>query len=168
MTRYLPLFLLLPAFGALAAEIDLSPIISQGKYELSSKRSFKIFGISSKNEGTSDTCIDGNPRTVILNWLASKHCTVHQEEMKDGLYHLRGQCKLKVWPSPIPAQVTIAPKTKTTFTIDIHAEVKGLASADEHTVARLAGACEAPGTKAQSTTQSSQDQGGQDQGTSGK
>jgi len=166
VTRLLFIVLALPACFAQAAEVDLSKAIAQGKWSLAYQRNGELKPLKYKRteEGVSYTCIEGDPRTKILDWLAGKGCTVHDETMEKGVYRMRGECTLKWWRGQsIPAMVTLRPQSKDAFTLDINAQENPLLGYDEHTQANLIGPCDPA-----STTQGSQNQGNQAQGTSGK
>lgn len=166
---FLLLALALPALAAQATEIDLSPLIAEGKWALAYKRvgELKPFHYTHNEEGVSYTCIEGNPRTKIFNWIKSKGCTIDDEAMDNGAYRMKGSCELKWWKGhPIPVTVTLRPETQTAFTLEILATGDSLLGFSEHTKATHLGPCDPPpGTsKTASTAQRGQDQDGEAKG----
>jgi hypothetical protein len=165
VNRCLFLLFFFPALMAQAADIDLASRIGPGKWALAYQRTaeLKPLHLKHNDNGTSYTCIDGDPRTKILDWLKNKGCTVHKEAFEDNVYRMSGECTLKWWKGePIPVSVELRPENRRLFTLDIHTEGNSILGFVEHTKATLQGPCD-PVAPA-SAPQSKQNQDGQPQG----
>ncbi len=144
MTPYPLLLTALLTLPALAADIDLASRIGPGKWALNYQRvaELKPLHLKHREDGTSYTCIDGDPRIKILDWLKSKGCTVHKESFEDNVYRMSGECQLKWWKgAPIPVSVELRPETRNNFSLDIRTEGNSILSFTEHTKAILQGPC---------------------------
>jgi hypothetical protein len=69
VNRHLFLLFLLPTLAAHAGDIDLSSRIAPGKWALAYHRTgeLKPLHLKHSEDGTSYTCIDGDPRTKIID-----------------------------------------------------------------------------------------------------
>lgn len=148
LAKLLPLLLVLLASQAKAApEIDLSSRIAAGKWTLAYSRvgEFKPLHYRKKETGTSDTCIEGNAHTAIVDWIRGKGCTVERESLASGVYRLDGQCRLSWWKSrPIAVSVELRPESPHRFRLDIKTRGDALLDFSEQTTATHAGACDKP------------------------
>lgn len=145
MNRYLLLLTLLPALTALASDINLAAKVAPGKWALAYQRTgeFKPLHVKRHEEGTSYTCIGGDPRAKIVAWIQSKGCVVQSERMDEKVYRMAGECRLKWWPGePIPVSVELRPETGKAFTLDIRTNGNSLLGFTEHTQAALQGPCD--------------------------
>ena len=114
--------LALCALPLAAQETDPIAKIAPGKWALAYQRSgeFKPLHIKRSEIGTSYTCIDGDARTKIVDWIKSKGCTIDKEAATDAAYRLEGQCRLKWWKShAIPVSIELRHGTRTQFTLII-------------------------------------------------
>ena len=139
---FLPFFLTLPAH---AEDIDLASRVGQGKWALAYHRvgELKPLHLKHREDGTSYTCIKGDPRTKIVTWIKSKGCTIHSESMEDEVYRMSGECVLKWWPGAhIPVSVELKPENMHTFTLDIQTAGNSILGFTEHTKATLQGPCD--------------------------
>lgn len=145
VSRLLFLTALAFALSANAADIDLASKIAPGKWALTYQRTgeLKPLHFKHKEEGTSYTCIDRDPRAKIVDWIQSKGCTIHEESLDGEVYRMRGECRLKWWKgTPIPVRVELRPLNRKEFILDIHTEGNTLLGFDEHTQASLQGPCD--------------------------
>jgi hypothetical protein len=143
--RYLYLLPLALALPSHAGDIDLASRIAPGKWALAYQRvgELKPLHFKHREEGTSYTCIEGDPRTKIVNWIKSKGCTVHNESLDGDVYRMSGECRLKWWHgAPIPVSVELRPENRQAFTLDIQTSGNSILGFTEHTKATLQGACD--------------------------
>lgn len=146
-TRLLATLLLAVAPVAVAQEIDLSGRIASGKWLLTYQREGEIKPLRLKQHenGSSHTCIAGDARTKIIDWVSGKGCTIERESLVNGVYHLDGQCRLKWWKrQPIPVSVDLKPESATRFSLDIRTRDNNLLGFTERTQAVLQGPCDPP------------------------
>ncbi|MDD3530861.1 MAG: hypothetical protein PHS77_13400 [Gallionellaceae bacterium] len=149
-TRLLALALLLCPLPLAAQEIDLGASIPPGKWAMAYQRTgeFKPLRLKHKENGTSYTCIAGDPRSKIVSWIAGKGCSIERETLADGIYRLEGECRLKWWKSQaVPVRVELRPESATRFSLDIQTLDNNLLGYSEHTEATLQGPCDAPAAK---------------------
>lgn len=145
--RFLATLLFVSALPLHAQEIDLSSKIASGKWALTYQRTgeFRPLHIKQKENGTSYTCIAGNARQMIVDWVAGKGCTIDREAMVNGVYRLEGQCRLKWWKNhPIPVKVELRPESATRFSLDIKTSKDSVLGFTERTSAILQGPCDPP------------------------
>lgn len=158
MPRLLALpLLLLCTLPATAQEINLGTKIASGKWAMTYQRigEFKPLHYKQRENGTSYTCIAGDARDKIVDWIASKGCTIDKETLVGGIYRLEGQCRLKWWKSrAIPVSVELRPESATRFSLNIKTRNNSLLEFTERTTATLQGPCDPP-----SAAQPEQDQG---------
>jgi hypothetical protein len=128
-----------------AQESRLAVLIPQGKWALAYQRigELRPLHLRHTEEGTSYTCIDQDPRVKILNWIQSKGCTVHEENMDGDIFRMRGECVLRFWKSSsVPVRVSLTPVNKNTFLIDIQTEGNSILGYTEHTKGSYVGDCD--------------------------
>lgn len=169
MRNRLLLLLALPACVAHAANIDLSSRIGQGKWSLAYQRTGELIPLHFKHKeaGVSYTCIEGDPRVKIVDWIQSKGCTLHNEKMDGDVYRMTGECTLKWWRgTPIPVTVALHPETRSSFTIDIQTLGNSVLGYTEHTQGSLTGPCDPKPAMSHvdSALQGKQDKSGQPDG----
>lgn len=130
-----------------AQDIDLTAMVASGKWALTYQRvgELKPLHFKRTENGTSYTCIAGDPRDKIVDWIAGKGCTIEKETMVNGIYRLDGQCRLKWWKSrPIPVSVELKPQSRSRFSLNIQTRDNGLLGFTERTSATLMGPCDPP------------------------
>ncbi|TCJ19533.1 DUF3617 family protein [Parasulfuritortus cantonensis] len=130
-----------------AQDIDLSKQIQSGQWLMTYQRSGEIKPLHLKRQenGSSHTCIAGDARDKIVDWIAGKGCTIDKESQVNGTYHLEGSCRLKWWKSqPIPVSVDLKPESPTRFNLTIQTRDNNLMGYTEQTRAVRIGPCEAP------------------------
>lgn len=145
MNRILLPLILAFALPASATAADLSSRIAPGKWALAYQRIGELKPLHFKHEetGTSYTCIEGDPRAKIVNWIKSKGCTIDKEAMVGDVYRMSGECRLKWWKAaPIPVSVELKPENRKAFTLDIRTEGNSILNFTEHTRATHQGACD--------------------------
>lgn len=146
MHRFLPILTcLLLTLPCHAQPIDLATLIPPGKWALAYNRigEFKPLKFKHRENGTSYTCIEGDPRVKIVNWLNSKGCRIDKESSDQYVYRLEGECRLKWWKShPIPVSVELRPETTNRFHLHIITLDDPLISFTEQTAASLQGPCD--------------------------
>lgn len=133
------------AAGAKAAS-DLSDRIAPGKWALAYDRQgeFKPLMLKKQESGTSSTCIAGNPRQHVLDWLQGKGCRVGDERLLSDRYQLEGECLLKWLPgNPVPMTVEVVFDQTEAFSLLIRSRENTLVAYQETTRATLVGACAA-------------------------
>lgn len=126
--------------GALAEHIP------QGLWALDAQRTglFKPINWKYREKDTSRTCIRGDPRQHLLNWIARKGCSVYSEQQLPDGYALHGACELKWMPGrPIPVMVRLTWRGIGRFDMDIRSKENSLLTYTEHTRATHLGPCEA-------------------------
>lgn len=133
--------------SSMAASINnLSNKIAAGKWELTYRRTgeFKPLFYKHKESGSSSTCIEGDPRQHILDWVSRKGCRVDREQLLADRYRLSGECRLK-WMKghPVPVDVDLIFGDRNAFVLDIRTRDDPLLSFQEHTRARYGGNCAA-------------------------
>jgi hypothetical protein len=135
-----------PSSSTAAGANNLAHKIAAGKWELTYRRTgeFKPLFYKHKESGSSSTCIDGDPRQHILDWVSSKGCRVDREQLLADRYRLSGECRLK-WMQghPVPVDVDLIFGDRNAFVLDIRTRDAPLLSFREHTRARYAGGCPA-------------------------
>ncbi|MFZ5483939.1 MAG: hypothetical protein ACOZB0_06890 [Pseudomonadota bacterium] len=135
----------LSPLAGLAQDIDLSDRIASGKWTLNYERTaeFKPLKLKNRESGASQTCIAGNARDKIVDWISSKGCRIDKEAWSGGVYRLEGECRLKWWKQhPIPVRVELRPETPTRFKIDIATRDDSVLGYQEHTLAVHQGPCD--------------------------
>jgi hypothetical protein len=145
VNRILLLLILAIALPASAAEGGLSARLAPGKWALAYQRIGELKPLHFKHEetGTSYTCIEGDPRAKIVDWIKSKGCTIDKETMDGEVYRMSGECRLKWWKSaPIPVSVELRPENRKAFTLEIRTEGNSILNFTEHTRATHQGACD--------------------------
>lgn len=146
--------LLLSPLPLAAQEVDLGASIPSGKWALAYQRAgeFKPLRLKHKESGTSYTCIAGDARDKIVDWIAGKGCSIDRETLVDGVYRLEGECRLKWWKSQaVPVSVELRPQSPTRFSLDIQTLDNNLLGYREHTEATLQGPCDAPAARPAAT-----------------
>lgn len=144
---YASLALILFALPLSAQEIDLGPRIASGRWALAYQRTgeFKPLNLKHKESGTSYTCIAGNARDKIADWVVEKGCSIDKEAMVNGTYRLEGHCRLKWWRShAVPVSVELRPESAARFSLSIRTRNDELLGFSEQTTATLQGPCEPP------------------------
>lgn len=145
--RPLALLLLVSALAAQAEEVDLSDKVASGKWLLTYQRTgeLKPLHLRRSENGTSYTCIAGDARAKIIDWVSGKGCTVENETFADGIYRLEGECRLKFWKSQaVPVSVELKPESADRFSLRIRARDNALLGYTEDTDGRLQGPCDPP------------------------
>ncbi|MFA5082383.1 MAG: hypothetical protein WC474_07565 [Hydrogenophilaceae bacterium] len=145
--KLLATLLLLIPLPLHAQDIDLGALVASGKWAMAYQRvgELKPLHYKKTETGTSYTCIAGNARDKIVDWIASKGCTIEKEAMVKGVYRLDGQCRLKWWKSrPIPVSVELKPQSNRRFSLNIQTRDNGLLGFTEKTSATLVGPCDPP------------------------
>lgn len=130
-----------------AQDINLGSRLASGKWALNYERTGEIKPLKMKNKenGTSYTCIEGDARDKIVDWVGKKGCTVQKEVMRNGVYTLEGECRLKWWKShPIPVVLELQPESSTRFNLNIKTPSDSLLGFTEHTKAIHQGPCDLP------------------------
>lgn len=129
---------------------QLSPLaqrISPGQWDLAYQRNgeFKPLFYKHKESGNSSTCIQGDPRQHILDWVGSKGCRVDQERWLADRYRLSGECRLKWMPRhSVPVVVDLIYGDTRNFTLDIRTQADPLLEFQEMTRATFMGQCSRP------------------------
>lgn len=152
----IPLLSLL-ALPVSAQDIDLSEKVAPGKWALAYQRTgeLKPLSLKRKENGTSYTCIDGDARDKIIDWITSKGCSVGKEAMVNDVYRMEGECRLKWWKSrAIPVSVELRPASTKQFSLVIRTLDDSLLGFSERTTASHQGACDPV-----SATKTKKDQG---------
>ena len=137
--------LLFQPFSSMAASIsNLSNMIAAGQWELNYHRTgeFKPLFYKHKESGSSSTCIAGDPRKHILDWVSSKGCRVDSEQLLADRYRLSGECRLK-WMKghPVPVDVDLIFGDRNSFVLDIRTRDDPFLSYQERTSATHGGNC---------------------------
>jgi hypothetical protein len=138
---------LLLAWPAAGQDVDLTAKLAHGKWALAYQRvgEFKPLGLKHKEDGTSYVCIDGDARTMIVQWVTGKGCMIDRESTTDGVYRMQGRCRLKWWNSvAIPVSVELRPETATHFRLNIRTLNGSLLGFRERTDATHQGPCAPP------------------------
>jgi hypothetical protein len=138
---------MLPAMAQAVPSSPLTQRIAAGKWDLAYQRDgiFKPLRYKYNESGNSSTCIKGDPRQHILDWVGSKGCRVDRERLLADRYQFSGECRLK-WMKkhPVPVDVDLIFGDARSFRMDIRTRDDALISFHEVTRATYAGRCPAP------------------------
>lgn len=131
-----------------SAEVGaLADRVAQGHWRLDYQRSGEFRPLLYKHaaSGSSETCIEGDPRLHILEWVGSKGCRVDQERILPDRYQLSGVCRLK-WMKrlAVPVEVELVFGDAKSFVMEIRTPPDAALSFHEITRASLTGACPDP------------------------
>ncbi|MCU0840340.1 MAG: hypothetical protein MUC79_01305 [Thiobacillaceae bacterium] len=131
-----------------SAEVGaLAERIARGHWRLDYQRSgeFKPLLYKHAASGSSETCIDGDPRQHILNWVRDKGCRVDRESLRPDRYQLSGKCRFK-WMKrlAVPVEVELVFGDAQSFVMEIRTPPGAALTFHESTRASLTGACPAP------------------------
>jgi len=111
MKRIAPFFLCLIASPVLAAGsfADLPRYLPAGQWRLDYDRQarIKMLHYKKSDKGSSNACIGADPRAMIHDWLADKHCEIERDALIGKSWRLSGQCRVKWTKTPIPIDVEI-------------------------------------------------------------
>ncbi len=88
---------------------DLPRYMPAGQWRLDYDRQarIKMLHYKKSDKGESDTCIGTDPRAMIHDWLADKHCTIGNDALIGKSWRLSGECRVKWTKTPIPIDVEI-------------------------------------------------------------
>lgn len=120
---------------------DLGQLMPAGDWLLSYERkaAVKMLLYKKSDRGSRHTCIGKDPRRMILDWLADKHCTIAEDRLQAKSWHLAGTCQVKWSEKPIPVSVDIALADGKSFVMTTRTPRGSFLDFQERTVATYLG-----------------------------
>lgn len=102
----------------------------------------RLLHYTKKEKDADHVCIGADPRRMILDWLAAKHCDIGKDALLGKSWRLSGECQVKWSQTPIPIQVEIVLGDGTSFVMDTRTTKGAFLDFQEHAVAtRVAAIC---------------------------
>lgn len=120
---------------------DLRQLMPSGDWLLSYERkaAVKMLLYKKSDRGSRHTCIGKDPRGMILDWLADKHCTIAEDRLQGKTWHLAGACQVKWSEKPIPVNVDITLADGKSFVMNTRTPRGAFLDFQERTVATYLG-----------------------------